>query len=75
MDRIQYIVTEIQGRWFVMLQGKRHGPYANQRAAIEDAIRGAQTVPGAQVLVQTADGQMRTEWTHGIDPERYPPRR
>jgi predicted metalloprotease len=74
MDRIQYIVTEFQGRWFVMLLGKRHGPYDGQRAAIEDAIRGAQTVPGSQVLVETADNQVRTEWTHGTDPDRYPPR-
>ena len=50
-----------------MLQGKRHGPYASQRAAIEDAIRGAQTVPGSQVLVETADNQVRAEWTHGSE--------
>lgn len=56
-----------------MLQEKRHGPYASQQAAIEDAIRGAQTVPGSQVLVQT-DDQVRVEWAHGHDPERYPPR-
>jgi hypothetical protein len=74
MNKIQYIVTEYQGRWFVMLQGTRHGPYASQRAAIEDAIRGAQTVPDSQVLVQTTDNEMRAEWTHGEDPERYPPR-
>lgn len=58
-----------------MLQGKRHGPYANQKAAIEDAIRGAQSVPNSQVLVETQDNQLRTEWTHGNDPERYPQRR
>lgn len=74
MSRIQYIVTEFEGRWFVMLQGKRHGPYASQRAAIEDAVRGAQTVPGSEVLVQTGDNQVRAEWTHGHDPQRYPPR-
>ena len=74
MNRIQYIVAEHQGRWFVMLQGKRHGPYASQRAAIEDAVRGAQTVPGSEVLVQTGDDQLRAEWTHGSDQERYPQR-
>lgn len=74
MDRIQYIVTEHQGRWFVMLQGKRHGPYATQQAAIEDAVRGAQTVPGSEVLVQTGDNQLRAEWAQGRDPVRYPPR-
>jgi predicted metalloprotease len=68
------MVTKVQGRWFVMLQGTRHGPYPSQRAAIEDAIRGAQTVPNSQVLVQTADNQVRAEWTHGSDPERFPPR-
>ena len=74
MNRIQYIVTTFQDRWFVMLQGKRHGPYASQKVAIEDAIRGAQTVPNSQVLVQTAENQLRAEWTHGSDPDRYPPR-
>ena len=73
MNRIQYIVTKFEGRWFVMLQGKRHGPYASQRAAIEDAVRGAQTVPGSEVLVQAGD-QVRVEWTYGGDPVRYPPR-
>ncbi|MEO6582356.1 MAG: DUF2188 domain-containing protein [Sphingomicrobium sp.] len=74
MDRIEYIVTELQGRWFVLLQGQRHGPYGSQSAAIEDAIRGAQSVPDSQVLVQTPDDQQRAEWTYGIDPDRYPPR-
>ena len=58
-----------------MLQGQRHGPYVSQKAAIEDAIRGAQTVPNSQVLVETRDNQVRVEWTHGNDPERYSPRR
>ena len=74
MSRIQYIVTTFEGRWFVVLQGARHGPYANQQAAIEDAVRGAQIVPESEVLVQTGDNQVRAEWTHGHDPERYPPR-
>lgn len=74
MKRIQYIVTEFQGRWFVLLQGKRHGPYAGQGAALEDAIRGAQTVPDSQVLVRTVGDELRAEWTHGSDPDRYPPR-
>ena len=74
MERIQYIVAEVEGRWYVMLQGRRHGPYAGRSAAVEDAIRGAQTVPNSQVLVQSAGGQLRVEWTHGTDPERYPSR-
>ena len=74
MNRIQYIVTVYQGRWFVMLQGKRHGPYPTQRAAIEDAVRGAQTVPESEVLVQTGDNQVRAEWIWGEDTQRYPPR-
>ena len=74
MNRIQYIMTEYQGRWFVMLQGKRHGPYPTQRAAIEDAVRGARSVPGSEVLVQTGDNQVRAEWTWGEDTQRYPPR-
>ena len=74
MDRIQYIVAKHEGRWFVMLQGNRHGPYATRQAAIEDAVRGAQTVPGSQVLVQTGENQVQAEWTYGIDPDRFPPR-
>ena len=74
MERIQYIVTKYQGRWFVMLRGNRHGPYPSQQAAIEDAVRGAQAVPGSEVLVQTEDSLTRAEWTHGADPDRFPPR-
>jgi len=74
MDRVQYIVTELQRRWFVKLLGQRHGPYASRQAAIEDAIRGAQTVPGSEVLVQSGENRLTAEWTHGKDPDRYPPR-
>ncbi len=74
MNRIQYIVTELQGLWFVILQGKRHGPYNSQRAAIDDSVRGAQTVPGSEVLVKTGESQVRAVWTYGTDPESNPPR-
>ncbi|MEO7365908.1 MAG: hypothetical protein ABIW03_06275 [Sphingomicrobium sp.] len=67
-------MTQIDGRWFVMLQGQRHGPYGSQAAALEDAIRGAQLVTNSQVLIKTADDQPRVKWTHGIDANRYGPR-
>ena len=67
MSRIQYLVTEYQGLWFVLLQGKRHGPYPSQQAAVDDAVRGAKTVPGAEVLLQVNDNQARMVWSDGSD--------
>jgi hypothetical protein len=70
MEPVLYIVIHYQGRWYVKLQGNRHGPYADQKAAIEDAIKGAQTVPDSQVLVETQDNEIKAEWTWGDDPPR-----
>ena len=72
MNRIQYLVTVYRGLWFVILQGRRHGPYPSQQAAIDEAVRGAQTVPGSEVLVKSGDDQVRTVWTDGTDPECKP---
>lgn len=49
MDRILYLVAQIQGHWFVQLKDQRFGPYRTQELAVADAVRGAQTVPNSQV--------------------------
>lgn len=70
--------------WYVLRDGTawkvKHGateqPYVTQTEAI-NAARGAARAAGeagadAQVLVQAENGQWRTEWTYGHDPERSP---
>lgn len=52
MGRIQYIVAEEQGQWFVELQGQLYGPYRTRELAVKDAVRGARTAPNAEVLIQ-----------------------
>lgn len=75
MARTQYFVVNHQGEWKISLDGKHHGPYATQRAAIKAAVDAAHETGkkggDAQVLVQGANNQFRTEWTYGSDP--YPP--
>ena len=70
MDRIQYIVTEDHGQWFVELQGQLYGPYRSQELATRDAVRGAQTVRNSQVLVEEPDRDLRAAWTSGRDHPR-----
>lgn len=72
MSRIQYVVVNYQGRWYVNLNGQRHGPYATQADAISAARTAAKQTPNSQVLVQGVNNQFRTEWTYGDDPVRYP---
>jgi hypothetical protein len=72
MERIKYFVTLKNGQWFVVLQGKHHGPYDTQHDAIEAAVQAAHQTPNSQVLVQGENNQIRTEWTYGHDPRRYP---
>jgi len=72
MARNQYVVVLHQGQWKISHQGKHHGPYATQRAAIRAAVDAAHKSKGdSQVLVQGENNQFRTEWTYGNDP--YPP--
>lgn len=75
MARTQYFVVNHQGQWKISLNGAHHGPYATQGAAIKAAIDAAHDTGrkggDAQVLVQGANNQFRTEWTYGDDP--YPP--
>jgi len=76
MARVQYIVVRHQGQWKISHEGKHHGPYDTQRAAIRAAVDAAhkagQQGHDAQVLVQGEDNKFRTEWTYGHDP--YPPK-
>lgn len=75
MARTQYFVVNHEGQWKISLNGKHHGPYATQRAAFRAAVDAAhetgQKGGDAQVLIQGANNQFRTEWTYGNDP--YPP--
>lgn len=73
MARTQYVVVRDAGEWKIAFAGKHYGPYRTQENAIRAAIDAAHKARGdAQVLVQGANNQFRTEWTYGNDP--YPPR-
>jgi hypothetical protein len=76
MARAQYFVVIHQGQWKVKFEGQHHGPYGTQQEAIRAAVDAAHEAGkrgiDAQVLVQGANNQFRTEWTYGNDP--YPPR-
>lgn len=75
MARTQYFVTLHEGEWKVRLNGKHYGPYQTQKLAIRAAVDAAHKEGAAgrdaQVLIQGANNQFRTEWTYGHDP--YPP--
>jgi hypothetical protein len=76
MARIHYYVVLHNGQWKIKLDDKHYGPYATQADAIRAAVDAAHKAGGqghdAQVRVQGADNQFRTEWTYGHDP--YPPK-
>ena len=75
MARAHYYVVRHEGEWKIKLNDRHFGPYVTQRSAIRIAVDAAhkagKTGHDAQVLVQGADNQFRTEWTYGHDP--YPP--
>ena len=76
MAHHKYFVVFHQGQWKINYNGKHYGPYANQRAAYQDAVETAQKAgkkgDQAQVFIQRRDNnQWRAEWTYGKDP--YPP--
>ena len=72
MARAQYFVVLHNGQWKISYNQKHYGPYNTQKAAIRAAVDAAHKAEGdAQVLVQGANNQFRTEWTYGHDP--YPP--
>jgi len=74
MARAHYYVVLKGNSWAISHDGKEY-PYSTQRAAMAAAIDTAHKAGreghDAQVLVQGANGQWRTEWTYGHDP--YPP--
>lgn len=75
MERIQYFVVLHENEWKVKHLGT-HYPYRTQadaiRAAVDAAHDSGKRGFDAQVLVQGANNQFRTEWTYGHDP--YPPK-
>ncbi|MBO0947507.1 DUF2188 domain-containing protein [Fibrella forsythiae] len=76
MARVVYYVVTSGNKWKVIYNSKDYGPYDTQAKAIKvavDAAHGAgENGHDAQVRVQGADSQWRTEWTYGNDP--YPPK-
>jgi hypothetical protein len=74
--RAHYYVVLYQNQWRITFNDQRYGPYASQRAAIDEADKCARQAHkdgyDAQVLVQGVDNKFRVEWTYGHDP--YPPR-
>jgi hypothetical protein len=76
MARARYFVVLHEGQWKINYEGTHYGPYDTQRdairAAVDAAHRWGKEGHDAQVLVQGADNEFRTEWTYGHDP--YPPR-
>jgi len=52
MGRIQYIVAEDHGQWFVEVRDQLYGPYRSQELAVKDAIRATRTAPDSEVVVQ-----------------------
>ena len=76
MNRQVYYVVLHEGQWKIKYGDQHYGPYSNQNEAIKIATETAHKsgIKGydAQVLVQGANNQFRTEWTYGHDP--YPPK-
>ncbi|HYH39901.1 MAG TPA: DUF2188 domain-containing protein [Azospirillum sp.] len=75
MARAIYYVLSHGGGWKIR-HNEKDFFYDTQRAAIKAAVDAAHKAGGngydAQVLIQGANGQWRTEWTYGHDP--YPPK-
>jgi Uncharacterized protein conserved in bacteria (DUF2188) len=73
-----FVTTRGTGnQWFVLFNGVHYGPYANQAYAIAAAREAASSTfergnGNAQVLIQGADNQWRTESSYGN--VQFPPR-
>ena len=65
----QYFIVLHNNEWKISFKEKHYGPYATQAEAIEAAVDAAYAMGeigiDAQVLVQEADQNLRTEWTYG----------
>ena len=72
--RAVFYVVHHEGRWRFEVNDEDHGPFCTQTAAIRAAVDAAHSAGekggAAQVLVQRAKTEFRTEWTYGHDP--YP---
>jgi hypothetical protein len=65
----QYFIILHNDEWKISFKDKHYGPYATQVEAIEAAVDAAYAMGeigiDAQVLVEEANHQLRTEWTYG----------
>lgn len=72
MTRKQFFVSPNGEQWKVQSDGQTLTVHRTQGEAIRAAVDFAHAHRGdAQVMVQSPNGQFRTEWTYGHDP--YPP--
>jgi hypothetical protein len=71
-----YIFETLDGDWWINHDGKRHGPYATQEAAMKLAVRTADKAGSAgrntRIFVQGRDGKFRTNWTYNQRPVPLP---
>ena len=76
MDRNQYVVVLHNDEWKIKYGEKHYGPYSSRAAAIRAAVDTAHRLGllghDTQVLIESMNNLIRTEWTYGHDP--YPPR-
>ena len=67
--RTVFYVVHHEGRWRFEVNDEDHGPFCTQTAAIRAAVDAAHSAGekggAAQVLVQRANTEFRTEWTYG----------
>jgi hypothetical protein len=65
----QYFIIFHNNEWKISFKEKHYGPYATQAEAIEAAVDAAYAMGeigiDAQVLVEEANHQLRTEWAYG----------
>ena len=64
----QYFIVLHNNEWKISFKEKLYGPYATQGEAIEAAIDAAYAMGeigiDAQVLVEDADRNLKTEWAY-----------
>lgn len=73
--RVRYYVLSHQGKWQVRREGVRLGELHDTQASAIEAARGEAKLEHAsgtdtQLLIQRPNGEWRTEWTYGDDPEK-----
>ena len=60
MDRIQYVVGEVDGQWFVQVHDQLYGPYQSQALAIKDAVKASRMSPRRGHLIGRCVDRCRT---------------